>query len=289
MIPKMSIIIAVYNVEEFLKQCLTSVLNQSLKEIEIICVNDGSQDNSLDILNEFAATDNRLIVINQENKGQGAARNSAMKVARGEYIGFVDSDDWIDLDYFQKLYETAQKYNADIACCGIVREYSSKSRIKLNIKEEKLYCSAIERYRIAEIPQKSYIYNKIYKRSELENNEIFFPEGVYFEDIYFSTRALYFLQTLVSVPKIVYHYRVNYQSTTRNMSDKKQRDQLAARKDFIHFSRKYHINCDERCYIKRKILYKCFGIPLIKIYEWKTIRRYYLFAIIPILEKRISL
>jgi glycosyltransferase involved in cell wall biosynthesis len=290
MSPKVSVIIPVYNAEKLLARCLESVINQTLREIEIICVNDGSADNSLKILNEFAAQDSRIIIINQENRGPGAARNSAMDISKGEYIGFVDSDDWIELNYFEKLYATAKKYDSSIACCGIVRQYpSSKKRQKLNIKKEKLYSTTAEKFMITESPNKCYVYNKIYRRSELELHKIRFPEGMFFEDIPFSIRALYFLKTLVTVPEIVYYYWVNYQSVTRDMTDKKQQDALAARQDFINFSKEHNIKCDEKNYVKRKVIYKFLGIPIIKIYEWETIKKYYLFASIPIFEKRIFL
>ncbi|MDR0753333.1 MAG: glycosyltransferase, partial [Holosporaceae bacterium] len=94
----MSIIIPVYNAEKFLHRCLVSVTRQTLRNIEIICVNDGSTDNSRPLLEEFAAADDRIVVVHQDNRGQGAARNLAMTIAKGEYIGFVDSDDWIELN-----------------------------------------------------------------------------------------------------------------------------------------------------------------------------------------------
>jgi glycosyltransferase involved in cell wall biosynthesis len=269
---------------------LSSVVNQTLSDIEIICINDGSTDRSPEILKKFAAADSRIIIIHQENKGQGAARNRGIDVACGEYIGFVDSDDWVDLNYFEQLYNTAKKYDASMSCSGIVRKYpSSKIRTKLILKDEKLYTSASEKFRIMELPRKCYIYNKIYRRSELLQHKIRFPEGVSFEDIAFSIRAVYFLGKLVTVPEIIYWYRVNYQSVTRQMTDLKQQDLLAARSNFINFSREHHINCDEKWYIKKKITYKFLGIPLMKICEWETVKKYYLFAAVPVFEKRISL
>ena len=110
-----SIIVPVYNTEEYLQKCLDSLTNQTLKNIEIICVNDGSTDNSLKILQDNAIKDDRIKIINQENKKQGAARNAGMQIATGEYIGFVDSDDWVDFDFYEKLYSAAKKHNFDIA------------------------------------------------------------------------------------------------------------------------------------------------------------------------------
>jgi glycosyltransferase involved in cell wall biosynthesis len=288
--PKVSIIIPIYNVEEFLACCLESVLNQTLKEIEIICVNDGSTDNSLEILEGFAVKDDRVVVISQKNKGLGATRNIALLIAKGEYIGFVDSDDWVELNFFESLYNTAKKYDADIACGNIVRKYpSSKTSKRLDIKGEKLYYYPSEKYRITEAPRRCYAWNKIYKRSEIEAHGVRFLEKAYFEDVAFTIRALYYLTTLVTVPESTYFYRVNYKSITRDMSELKQQDLLAARQDFINFSKEHNIVCDEKFYIKRKTVYKCFGVPLMKIYEWETIKKYYLFASIPVFEKRISL
>ena len=100
---KISVIIPVYNSEKFLKKCLDSIINQTLNDIEIICIDDGSTDKSLRILNNFADKDNRITIINQKNSGPSAARNKGIENAKGEYIGFVDSDDWIDLDFYEKL------------------------------------------------------------------------------------------------------------------------------------------------------------------------------------------
>ena len=94
---KISVIVPVYNVEKYLKRCLNSLVNQTYTNIEIICVNDGSKDNSLNILNEYAQKDNRIVVISQENQGQGIARNKGLEIAKGDYIGFIDPDDFIDV------------------------------------------------------------------------------------------------------------------------------------------------------------------------------------------------
>ena len=114
---KVSVIVPVYNVEKYLSRCLESLINQSLKDIEIICINDGSTDNSLQILKQFAYKDNRIKIINQTNSGQSVARNKGLAIASGKYIGFVDSDDWIDNDYYEKMFETIERTNSDFACC----------------------------------------------------------------------------------------------------------------------------------------------------------------------------
>ena len=112
--PKVSIIIPVYNVEPFLARCLDSVVGQTLRGIEIICVDDGSPDRSIDILNRYAAQDDRIRVISQENRGLGGARNRGFDAATGEFILFVDSDDWIDPAYCERLYEAAREAERSI-------------------------------------------------------------------------------------------------------------------------------------------------------------------------------
>ena len=129
---KVSIIVPVYNVEKYLKRCLESLVNQTLKDIEIICVNDGSTDGSLAILNEYVRNDDRIVVINQENSGQSVARNRGIDVAKGEYIGFVDSDDWVCEDYFERLHNSAIQNNAEIAVGGIIRLHKFNGRKFLN-------------------------------------------------------------------------------------------------------------------------------------------------------------
>ena len=112
--PILSILIPVYNVEKYLAQCLESVINQTLSDIEIIVINDGSKDNSLNIIKDFAAKDKRIIVIDKENEGYGKSMNRGLDVASGKYIGIVESDDWIEPNMYEKLISTAEKYKADI-------------------------------------------------------------------------------------------------------------------------------------------------------------------------------
>lgn len=119
---KVSVIIPVYNVEAYLRQCLDSVVNQTLREIEIICVDDGSTDKSAAILKEYAAKDGRIKVLTQSNTGAGAARNAGIARATGEWITFCDADDWIEPDAIEKMVAAAQREDADCVCCGMIRD-----------------------------------------------------------------------------------------------------------------------------------------------------------------------
>lgn len=130
--PKVSVIIPVYNVGNYLRECLESVINQTLEDIEIICINDGSTDSSLQILNEYAQKDERFIILSQENQGTGKARNNALKVIRGKYIAFVDPDDWVELNAFEQLYNFAQEHNSQIVQFNY-KEYNEYSKEIRNV------------------------------------------------------------------------------------------------------------------------------------------------------------
>ena len=119
--PLVSVLIPVYNVEKYLERCLDSILKQTLTKIEIICVNDGSTDNSLSILKEYQKKDSRIIIVNKENGGLPSARNAGLDRAEGKYVGFVDSDDYIEPNMFQKLYDTAE--SEKVGGCHLRREY----------------------------------------------------------------------------------------------------------------------------------------------------------------------
>lgn len=202
---KVSVIVPVYNTGIYLEQCLKSLLSQTLKEIEIICVNDGSSDNSLEILERLATKDNRIKIINKKNAGQSAARNDGMKIASGEYIGFLDSDDYASNDMFEKLYKNALRFESDISMCSI-RMFDEKNEsyddsdpymtLDLFPKTFEKRSFACEDafgflFRICVVP-----WNKIFKKSFLDKNCFRFVEGLNFED------NVFFLDTFLKGKKI---------------------------------------------------------------------------------------
>lgn len=128
--PYISIVVPIYNMEEYLPRCLDSLLNQTLRDIEIIAVNDGSEDNSLALLEKYAAMDSRLIVVNSSNQGVSAARNLGLLHCRGEYIGFVDPDDWVDHDMYEEMLAAAFEQDIDIVMCAYIREFGTHSKPK---------------------------------------------------------------------------------------------------------------------------------------------------------------
>lgn len=203
---KVSVIIPVYNTGKFLEKCLESVVNQSLKEIEIICVNDGSTDNSLEIVQYFSQKDKRIIIINKKNGGQSSARNAGMKTAQGEYICFIDSDDFIDSLMMEELYNEIEKTNSDVVESNIFL-YDDKTH-KVEERKNKKYNSA-EKGSYLWGKYTTEVCNKIYKKEFLLKNNIFFEEGMIHEDDLFTIRILFSTNKIEKIEKSFYYYRIN--------------------------------------------------------------------------------
>ncbi len=242
---KISIIVPVYNVEKYLERCLDSLINQTLKDIEIICINDGSTDNSSEILKEYAKKDSRIIIINQNNQGISVARNNGMNKAKGKYIGFVDSDDWVDLDFFEKLYKAAEKHNAQMAVCSIIRLNEYRNKKYLQLKNETVTDDFREKCVILDIPQKSYVWNKLYLKEALDKHQINFKQGVYYEDLYFVPVALEKLTKMVTVPDTFYYYWKNKDSIVFQKSEKHTKDYTEAKQYASEILKKHGLQVGE--------------------------------------------
>lgn len=280
---KVSVIVPVYNVEIYLADCLDSVLQQTLKDIEIICINDGSTDKSPEILAEYARKDSRIIIISQENKGLGSARNRGLEVATGEYVAFLDSDDWVDKDYYEKLYNTAVKYGAEIACSGYKRCSEKEERIWLKFKNERIYTKAEDKYRVVKMPKSCYVWNKIYKLSLLKMKNLFFT-CVFVEDVMFSHQALFFLPKMVTVPDTYYNYRKNNFSFVATPSKVKQKSWDDEFEKAIEFITSNKINIPLTSYHPdNTIRGKFFNITLFKIKVWKSVKIVFILGV-PVLK-----
>ncbi len=282
--PKVSVIIPVYNVEQYLEQCLESVVNQTLKEIEIILINDGTKDNSVQICEKFAKQDPRINFVQQENKGLSATRNVGLKLAKGEFVAFLDSDDWVDLDFYEKLYKAAVETNAEIAAAGFERYRKFYRRHRLKFSKQKVITDRQEKIGALKIPRYCYVWNKIYKKDALEKSGITFREGVYYEDMEFTMRIIGEMGSIATTPKTIYHYRANPKSIVKTTSTKKCVDYSSARDMMHNLAREYGVKFDKRGSILNKKAYKIFGIPIINIKYWECETRYYLFNWIEFLE-----
>lgn len=175
-----SILVPVYNVEKYLPQCLESIIKQTYKDLEIILVDDGSTDKSGEICDEYAQKDLRIRVIHQQNKGRSMARNTGIKASTGEYVLFVDSDDWIEKDMVEYLFEIVKNTGAQIALCGY-NNIDEKGQTKVTYEEQILSGEQVLVELCKDEKIKNYLWNQLIERELLEG--ITFPEGRNFEDI----------------------------------------------------------------------------------------------------------
>lgn len=221
---KISIIVPVSNTEKYLCQCLDSILHQTLHEIEVICVDDGSSDNSPQILKKYEKEDTRLKVFLLGKTSIGTARNYGIEKANGEYIGFVDSDDFIDPSMYEILYQTAKKSNAQIAITNINLYYSDTGRTIL-YRDASQYEAFQKRgvFSAREYPkiiQSVGIWDKLYQRDFLLEYHLKNPENIVFEDHLFSFQALVLASRIVVVNMPLYFYRKNLSSSITGMEVK---------------------------------------------------------------------
>lgn len=222
MTPSISVIVPVYNVAPWLKECLDSVLNQTFRDMEIIIVDDGSTDSSPEIIKEYAEKDDRVIAIRKENGGLGSARNVGLKIAKGEYIAFVDSDDKIHPEAYTKLYEKAKKYDCDIVFCqtayldnltGNIIEEKNQTALplfeKYRDKTDLITLDQLDPFDIFSYDSFVVAWNKIIKRSLIEKTNAHFPEGLIFEDMPFYFNTLLNAHNLAVVWERLVYYRIN--------------------------------------------------------------------------------
>ncbi len=277
--PKISVIIPVYNAENYLRKCLQSVCEQSLKDLEIICINDGSTDNSQEILERFAAKDTRIKIIKQNNAGLSATRNKGILLAKGEYLGFVDADDWINPDFYNTLYTAADNKNADVALGGIICVKDDSQKPLIWHKKSQSAVKPVEKFKLCKLPAYNYVVNKIYRRDFILQNKFLFAEGVYYEDMLWSCPVIFAANVVVSAPNATYYYRQNPVSITNTAKNdlKKRADFKKATEvtnEFIVFNR-IPVSLRDEYKIKMYFL----GIPFLKIYGNQFQQRYYFLGI----------
>ena len=247
---KLSIIVPVYNVEKYLPKCLESLIKQTLKDIEIICVNDGSMDNSLAILKEFASKDSRIKIIDNQHQGVAKTRNTGIEQSTGEYIGFVDSDDYIDIDFFEKLYNSATKSNSDIAIASILKHKNFFNIYNAKYTKEETAITIQDKIKLCEDKKHFFFYawNKIYHSGFIKENNIKFSEGQIYEDVMFAIKALYYSNKIISVYGTKYHYIEHENSLTKykDKTGEKEHDLIKAYSELQEFCNSKNIEIPER-------------------------------------------
>lgn len=286
-----SIIVPVYNVENYLEECLNSLINQIYQSIEIICVNDKSTDNSLDILQSFVEKDSRIKIINMEqNSGLSIVRNKGIEESKGDFICFVDSDDFISRDFILDLYLEITKTDSDIAVTNIYETFAKTKLSKplVEYKESKLVAGTKDKLDLAMLPKHNYVWNKMYRADFLKKSGIRFREDRLYEDIEFTHKIIYLARKVCSSTSAKYFYRQHNSSIVAIKSNKWLEDRDLAWKNTIRFMQSIPTNIGSmRNYDWSEMTdYVIFGILLLRIRICGFYKLYYLFGKLLIFEIR---
>ena len=223
---KVSVIVPVYNVEKYLRKCLDSLVSQSLKEIEIIVVNDGSTDHSQQIIDLYAEKHPNIIALSKTNGGLSDARNYGMRYASGEYIGFVDSDDYVEQDMYMLLYKKAVENNYDIVECDLFHDYA-------NYRDAEYGTEYYDRKKML-MAGRSVVWNKIYRKEWLDSTGVRFLKGLIYEDVAFYSMLVPYIGSTAYVNVPLIHY-VQRESSLNNISSGKTMQILEILKRIITY------------------------------------------------------
>jgi len=224
--PHVSVLVPVHNAERYLTQCLNSLVHQTLPSLEIICLDDGSSDSSAEILAEFAMREPRILILTHENHGYGYTLNRGLDAARGDYIGIVESDDWVEPSMFEDLYRAALIMDADMAKCNFYLEWTGSKRRELyrciNEKDDGLVIRPRDDPQGRLFRKKPAVWSSIYRRSFLDGNRIRFREtpGASFQDTSFNFKTLWLAERVACVTTPYVHYRQDNEASSINSKDR---------------------------------------------------------------------
>ena len=235
-----SIIIPIYKVEKYLKKCIESVRNQTYTNIEIILVDDGSPDNCGKICDEYEKEDNRIKVIHKENGGLSDARNKGIDISKGEYITFIDSDDYVSVEYVKKLYEAIKKNNSLVSQCNIQIVDEEENEIQKIGKKETMLRNGNDMIKSVSYGEwnNTVVWNKMYNKKIFEN--IRFPKGKIHEDEFTTYKILYNKKSITTIPEYLYYYRQSTQSITGKKFNINRLDILEALRERVKFFEEKH-------------------------------------------------
>ena len=263
---KISLIIPIYNTKEYLRQCLDSAVCQTYQNMEIICVDDGSTDGSGEILDEFAGKSSRIVAVHQKNKGESAARNTGLRLATGDCIGFMDCDDWIELDMFEKLIKVMEDNETDIAVGSWIKELDTESIfienkgvVERNVfgRDELLnYIYQRDSYQAF-----AYMWDKLYRREVLTDEDgkllLFREDLVLGGDVLYLAQAALNSRNAVFLNKCFYHYRQRNDSGSHSENLTKCMDWIKAYQIIIELFQEKGVSEDILVWIKRFMAYHC--------------------------------
>lgn len=238
---KISVIIPAYNVEKYIEKSLKSIMNQTLKEIEVIVVNDGSKDNTASIIKKISKLDKRIILIDKENEGVSKARNIGIRKAKGEYLAFIDGDDWIEKDYFEEVYKKAKKEDYEMVMSDIFINYLRSGRQKYRLEGITEEAITGEKYLSLYYDNKISrgIWNKVVKRTVFIENNLYFLEDVPSgEDMNITIKLGYLISKIGKVNNAYYHYNQYSESVTKQKTSNKIYPFLNSFKELREFIKK---------------------------------------------------
>jgi len=266
-LPKISVIVPVYNVEKYVAKCIDSIINQSYNNVELIIINDGSTDRSRDICDDYSNKDERIILINQEHQGIAATRNTGLDIADGDYIGFVDSDDWVGSDMFYTLYNNAITYDADISMCNFYYvhqdgEYSPYSNPSEGIKVLEGFYKISHNIRLSN----NCLWNRIYKSYLF--NDIRFPKGKLFEDIFIVHKLVDNANKVVLSADCKYYYLQRENGITLSSFNLSQLDNVEAYIERHNYISAKYPNLEKTC---RKFIFSSLLWGVNKAYKSNSI------------------
>lgn len=255
---EISVIIPVYNTEKFLQSCIDSLLNQTMKDMELIFVNDASTDHSLEILQRNAekALDKIKIINLRENLCQGGARNAGIRVAQGKYIGFVDSDDFVNPDMYSLLYKKAVRTNADVTFIQYMSVPEDEEMLIVSKNEERGSSDkpliqwhkkliALDSLQLDDYGRMDLMCYQVggcvcglWKKDIITENEVYFPEHLKYEDNYWGSLIKCYIRKVSFIPRVMYYYRQNLNSTTHSRNEMFQFDRVKIEKDLLYEAQK---------------------------------------------------
>lgn len=231
--PKVSVIVPIYNVEKYLEKCINSLLSQTLEDIQIILVNDGSKDNSGNIAKEYEKNNkDRVIYVEKENGGLSDARNYGLKYATGDFIAFLDSDDYIEKNAYEEMYNKAIEENADYVECDFIWEFPNKIRVdkQYPYKNKKEMLSFV----------RVVAWNKLIKRQLITDNNLEFPKGLRYEDVEFTYKLIPFINKFAYVDKPFIHY-VQREGSIANVQNERTAEIFTILDNVIEFYKRNNI------------------------------------------------
>ena len=231
--PKVSVIVPFYNVEGYIEKCLETLVNQTLKEIEIILVNDGSKDKSINIVEKFLQRyPEKIVYLEKENGGLSDARNFGIPHAKGEYVAFLDSDDYVEKDMYENMYELAKRENSDMVECNFYWEYPDKKKEDIG-KEYQVNNEMLEKVRVV-------AWNKLIRREIIQDANIQFPKGYRYEDVEFTYKLIPFIKKVSFCKKPLVHY-VQREGSISNLQNERNIEIFDVLEHVIEFYKENNI------------------------------------------------